>query len=183
MGGNRRSVPRVYFNLVVVFAVTGLWHGASWNFVLWGLFHGALIIIERIGFSKILKSWWPGFQHFYTMLAWVLSFVLFRSPDLAYAGKFYYHMLSFSPGDQTMDSFINYFHFDIETLIIFLLAIVLCMPVYPLLENRLTRLQERNTLSFVSINILKIIFYTALFFASVSFLSADAYNPFIYFRF
>jgi len=183
LGGNRRSTPRVYFNLVVVFAVTGLWHGASWNFVIWGLFNGALIIIERLGFSKILKSSWLPLQHFYTMLAWVLSFVLFRSPDLAHAGKYYYYMFSFSPGDQAMVSFISYFHFDTETMMLFILAIILCMPVYPLLENRLTRIKERNIFSFVSINILKIIFYSALFIASVSYLSADAYNPFIYFRF
>ncbi|MAX79168.1 MAG: membrane-bound O-acyltransferase family protein [Crocinitomicaceae bacterium] len=77
LGGNRRGVRRTYANLLTVFFLTGLWHGASWNFVFWGLFHGFFLLIERIGFGKILKKM-PILGHIYTILVVMIGWMLFR---------------------------------------------------------------------------------------------------------
>jgi len=183
LGGNRKSLPRVYFNLIVVFAVTGLWHGASWNFILWGLANGMFIIIERIGFSKILTKAWRPVSHFYTMSAWLLALVLFRSPDLGYAGQYYQNMFSFSGGNPALVSYISYYYLNIETLIIFIVAVFFSMPVYPKLEKWFNTLTAQNKFGFILINILKLGFYAGLFISSLAYLSSDSYNPFIYFRF
>ncbi|OZA92850.1 MAG: acyltransferase, partial [Rhizobiales bacterium 39-66-18] len=79
LGGNRRGVVRTYANLWAVFLLCGLWHGASWNFVIWGAHHGAFLVIERAGLGKILKRMPAAFAHIYTLLAVFLGWVWFRA--------------------------------------------------------------------------------------------------------
>ena len=76
LGGNRKGETRTMINLLIVFGLTGLWHGASWNFVGWGLFHGVFIVIERAGFSKVLDRF-RAFGHFYTILVISVGWVFF----------------------------------------------------------------------------------------------------------
>jgi alginate O-acetyltransferase complex protein AlgI len=78
LGGNRLGGTRTYINLVLVFALCGLWHGAAWAFILWGLYHGSLLVIERIGFSSLLLRLPVPLQHCYTFLLVVVGWVLFR---------------------------------------------------------------------------------------------------------
>ena len=73
LGGNRRGQARTLRNLFIVFLVTGLWHGASWQFVAWGLWHGAFLIVERLFLRKKLESWPKAIGHGYTMLVVVLA--------------------------------------------------------------------------------------------------------------
>jgi alginate O-acetyltransferase complex protein AlgI len=82
LGGSRRSPARTYLNLSVVFLLCGLWHGASWTFVLWGAFHGALLIAERAGWSRVLGRLPRGVQHAQTLLWVLIGWVWFRSPSL-----------------------------------------------------------------------------------------------------
>lgn len=79
LGGNRRGVARTYANLWAVFLLCGLWHGASWNFVIWGAHHGAFLVIERAGLGKVLKRLPAAFAHIYTLLAVFLGWVWFRA--------------------------------------------------------------------------------------------------------
>lgn len=183
LGGSRVPVARIYFNLALTFIITGLWHGAAWNFVIWGLANGVFIVIERLGFSGMLKKLWRPLQHLYTMLAWIMTLVIFRSPDIGYAGKYYKQMFSFSYGEASLNSFLSYFHIDTETWILLIPGILFCMPAYPAIEKLLNRLQVQNNATLIAFSFLKVILYGSLFIASVSYLSADAYNPFIYFRF
>jgi len=82
LGGSRMSTLRVYINLLVVFLLTGLWHGASWNFVVWGMFHGFFLASEHMGFSKILNKIWQPIQHLYLVLVIIASWVFFRANTL-----------------------------------------------------------------------------------------------------
>ena len=84
LGGSRRSPSRVYLNLLIVFLVTGLWHGASWNFIVWGLFHGLFIVLERVGMDKVLEKLWVPLQHLYCLLVVMLGWVFFRADDLSH---------------------------------------------------------------------------------------------------
>ena len=89
LGGNRGPPWRTYLNLSVVFLLCGLWHGASWTFVLWGVFHGALLIAERAGWGRVLARLPVGVQHVQTVLWVALGWVLFRAPTLPSAATYF----------------------------------------------------------------------------------------------
>lgn len=88
LGGNRGTLKRTIFNLAVTWFLTGLWHGASWNFVIWGLYFGFLIIIERLGWGKVLERLPKAVSTVYTLLLVVFGWVLFKLPTLADAGAY-----------------------------------------------------------------------------------------------
>ena len=88
LGGNRGTPARTYLNLLTVFFLCGLWHGASWTFVVWGLYHGAFLILERLKFGKLLNSAWSPVRHLYTILVFMVGWVFFRSDTLPYALEF-----------------------------------------------------------------------------------------------
>src|SRR5262249_41364545 len=88
LGGNRAPRMRVYLNLIVVFLLCGLWHGASWNFVMWGLFHGLFLVIERVQARLgTLRALAP-LKHAYTIVVVMVGWVLFRSDTMASAGTY-----------------------------------------------------------------------------------------------
>ena len=82
LGGNRHSAARVYVNLVIVFFLCGLWHGASWNFVIWGLFHGAFLVVERLGLAGRVMRLWRPLRHAYVLLVVMIGWVFFRADTL-----------------------------------------------------------------------------------------------------
>jgi alginate O-acetyltransferase complex protein AlgI len=85
LGGNRVSALRTYANLLTVFLLCGLWHGANWTFLAWGAFHGAFLVIERLGFNKVLDRTWRPLRHLYLMLVVMVGWVLFRSATITAA--------------------------------------------------------------------------------------------------
>ena len=95
LGGNRISTSRTYLNLIIVFFLTGFWHGASWSFVVWGLFHGLFMVIERLGFEKVLEKSWKPLANFYTLLVVIFAWVLFRADTLQYALGYWKAMFNF----------------------------------------------------------------------------------------
>jgi alginate O-acetyltransferase complex protein AlgI len=104
LGGNRGNALHTARNLVCVFVLCGLWHGAAWTFVAWGLLHGALLIVERGGFGSWLARRNAMFQVAYVQLAVVIAWVLFRSPDLSSALTYWTRMASFGqPGARSLD--------------------------------------------------------------------------------
>ena len=173
----------MYINLVIVFVVTGLWHGAAWNFLLWGLANGVFIVIEKLGFSSVLKRLPRPVRHFYSMTAWLLTLVVFRSPDITWAGNYLLHMFSFAPGNQSLYSYFSFFHFEPEMILFMIVGILFSMPVYKVIESWFNKLVNTSMILMFSLNVLHIIFYAILLLASASYLAADTYNPFIYFRF
>ncbi len=172
LGGNRKSNLRTYVNLILVFLVTGLWHGASWNFVFWGLFHGAFLIIERLGFAKFLEKMPNLFRHIYTLLVVIIAWVFFRSTNLTDAFTFIKILFNFSSNPDV--SFLPYY-ITKEFLLALSLGIVFSLPIYNLISN--------NTKNKPLFTYLKIIFLLCIFIISTMYIAVDSYNPFIYFRF
>src|SRR4029079_875958 len=82
LGGSRVSPARMYANLVTVFFLCGLWHGASWNFVIWGLFHGTFLVVERLGLAAAIHRLWRPLRHLYLMLVVMIGWVFFRAETL-----------------------------------------------------------------------------------------------------
>ena len=174
LGGNRRGKVRTYINLIIVFACTGLWHGASFSFIVWGLWHGLFLVIERLGFKKVLDKLPKFIGWIYTMLVVLVGWVFFRADTLSAAMKYLGEMFSFSGGVAN-----GMAQFDNLSFIITVIAIVLCTPVYQFLKGKLEKMDGGKKAAFV----IGAVLATVLFILSVIFLTGSGYNPFIYFRF
>ena len=176
LGGNKKGVTRTYINLIIVFFVTGFWHGAAWSFIFWGLFHGFFLILER---SKILNTQkWPSFvQHVYVLAVVVLGWVFFRAETLNEAFLYLKTMFGFAGGDlNVVFIFLNNY-----SVLMILLAIVFAMPI----RQKLNSIVENfgNPLIKSGFNISIYCFYIFILMLSIIELAQESYNPFIYFRF
>ncbi len=98
LGGNRKSAARTYVNLLIVFVLTGFWHGAAWTYLIWGLIHGFFLVLERVGLSKVLAKVWAPVAHLYIFIVITLSWVFFRAESLNGAITMIKTMLFLSPG-------------------------------------------------------------------------------------
>src|SRR4029450_9771467 len=88
LGGNRRGPVRTYVNMMIVFLLCGLWHGANWTFIVWGAYHGVFLVIERLGLGPVIeRAWWP-LRHAYTLAVVMIGWVFFRADTLTHAGGF-----------------------------------------------------------------------------------------------
>ena len=175
LGGNKISPNRTYINLAVVFFLTGLWHGASWNFIFWGLWNGFFIILEKMtGWHKETDKPFINFlKHIYTIFIFVIGWVMFRADNMHYAAIYLKNMFGLVKVHDVAYA-INYYGDTVEVLT-FIIAVICAMPVFSkILEIK----QERKILRSI-VNIWLII----LFILSTAAIAASTYNPFIYFRF
>jgi alginate O-acetyltransferase complex protein AlgI len=174
LGGNRNFF---YRNLVVVWFLTGLWHGASWNFICWGLFWCLLIIAERVFLGKLLEKLPNIFAHIYLLLAMLLGWVLFYFDKMANVQQYIRILFAFANNDLHHASLLTILANHIFWLI---LAILLCFPIFPFLYKKIYQL--RPNLQY-SIFYLEIVFGFILLLASTAMLVSNSFNPFLYFRF
>jgi len=186
LGGNRRSPARTYFNLVTVFFLCGLWHGASWTFVIWGLYHGLFLVMERIGLEQRIRALWAPVRHAYALLAVMVGWVLFRADTLPQAMSFLRAMVGFGTGDGVR--YHVWLYLNGETALAILVGIVASVPLAPVLARLRGTLAARMPApvrgaleSGAAYG--GVVALTGVFVVSVMWLSAGTYNPFIYFRF
>ena len=165
LGGNRCSFPRQIFNLFVVWAATGLWHGASWNFVLWGLYFFVFLVLEKAFLRPRLEKT-RVLGHLYLLFLVVVSWAIFAITDFAALGRFLAAMFSFRPGTEWLYYLRNYG-------VTFLLAGFLSTP---LLAKWEARWGERGRMA-------KNLALGVVLIASIAYLEDATYNPFLYFRF
>lgn len=179
LGGNRCGNVRMYFNLFIVFLTTGIWHGASWNFVIWGLWHGFFIILEKL--TSFHKT--PGgrikqiFAHIYTILVFVTGWVFFRSESSLYALRFIKKMFTFS-GKEYVFNHATLFLSNMEILM-FAAGLLCSMPLF----KGLFALPENNSIAGRIKLLASDAYFLCLFILSVMFIAKSSFNPFIYFRF
>jgi len=177
MGGNRKSLKRTYFNLLVVFLLTGFWHGATWSFVFWGAFHGFFLIIERIGFKKILEKAPNVFAWLYTIIVVVIGWVFFRIEYIPDAFKYVVKLFSFQ-----LDSNYHFFRvLNTELIIILSLAAISSSLLMKYFKKLILDL-HKSRFAFISISIENLLLLI-MFVYSVMYVNSGSYNPFIYFRF
>jgi alginate O-acetyltransferase complex protein AlgI len=183
LGGNRVGRVRTYVNLFIVFFVTGLWHGASWSFVVWGLYHGAFLALERAGVSKWLGWVWPLFSHLYTLLIVLIGWVFFRADTLSSAIDYLQKMVGMGKITQTSLPFSSFA--TIELGLTLLLGIIFSMPAYHFLHQLRARIEPAlvNSAAPYVLSTVYIVGLFGLFVVSVMYMAANTYNPFIYFRF
>jgi alginate O-acetyltransferase complex protein AlgI len=172
LGGNRGGNLATYRNLFIVFLVTGLWHGASWNFILWGLLHGFFMIIERLGFNKILKRAPSIIQISYTVFIAAFAFILFRVESFDKAFMVQKSVLGL--GAQNYNYTVGMFMTSYSWLV-YSVAIICSVPIVSWIKIPAS-LQPLNQ------SLLSVIYF-ALFFFSIMAMASNTYSPFIYFRF
>jgi alginate O-acetyltransferase complex protein AlgI len=186
LGGNRRSRGRVYFNLLSVFFFCGLWHGASWNFIVWGLFHGTFLILERLGGENTLQKIWRPVRHLYALGVIMVGWVLFRSDSLTQALCHLKAMAGWATGDGLKHNLA--FYLTGELLGFILVGMLLSTPLHPYLaaaRKRLIEAQSRSRALALEIifSMGVLLFLMSLFGASLMVMASRSYSPFIYFRF
>ena len=173
LGGNKK---RVYFNLLVVWFLTGLWHGPSWNFIFWGLYFFVFIALERAFLLKALEKIPAFFSHVYALVIIIPGWVIFYFTDTAMLIAYIKKLFSFSAGPEGNVEVMNTISTHLFWLI---LAVILCMPVYHKVKDWIDKKNSRiNFYDTVTIG-----FNVVLLFLCVAQLVGKSYNPFIYFRF
>lgn len=181
LGGNRCSKRRLYFNLYVVFFCTGFWHGASWNFIVWGLWHGTFLVIERFGFGNWLEKKNPILQHIYSLLVVMIGWVFFRAGNLTLALEYLKSMFwirqEITP-NQFLLEYATMYNYAIGAI-----AIISACPVISRL-NDMFKDKAAISKSLGNIRYLAILFFVLIvMILTTNYLVNGGYNPFIYFRF
>lgn len=176
LGGNRVSTLKHIRNILVVWMLTGLWHGASWNFIIWGIYFGVILIIEKYCLNKVLEKLPGVIRNIYAMFIVMISFIIFSSDDISSAlvaikGLFSFSCLKFS------NDFIIYYIRSYGVILIG--GLVLCTP---LIKNVINKLRENKILNYI-INIFEVIILVLVLVVITSMLIDSSYNPFLYFRF
>jgi alginate O-acetyltransferase complex protein AlgI len=180
LGGSRRKVGRVYFNLVVVFFLCGLWHGASWNFVAWGLFHGLFLVIERAWPQRMRFSCPRPMKHAYVLLAVMVSWVMFRADTLGYAWAYLQTM--FGLGADTVPGLATPQVWDVELFLVLLAGVVGSTPVFPRVKAWYFEQEGKTAIEMLGGGVALVSCLAILWVAAMK-LAVGTYNPFIYFRF
>lgn len=167
LGGSRKGLSRGVINRLIVFFLTGLWHGAAWTFVIWGLYNGLFLLLEM----TILKvnKWPKPLQHLYTLLVVLIGFIIFRAESLHQAIHFITQLFSFTPTTLIASGWIQV-NVDIRFIFIGIVCIVLSSPIV------YKRFQKTPPLLHYALSV-------GLWILCLLTLSAATYNPFIYFRF
>ena len=172
LGGNRKGLGRQLVNITIVWFLTGLWHGASWNFVLWGVYYAALLILEKTFLLRWLDRAPRFVGHVYTCLCFVLGWVLFAITDFGQLGAYLGHLFSGPLWDSTTAYLLRC------DWLLLALAVIGCTS----LPKRLWEKREQ-TLSPALSDGLRTVWVVIVLLVSIAFLVGDSYNPFLYFRF
>ena len=186
MGGNRKGHIRTYVNLFIVFFMTGLWHGASWSFVVWGMLHGTFMVIEKLGFDKILDRMWRPLQHLYTLFIVVMAWVLFRADDFDYASGYYKAM--FTSGNIAKNSDILDLFLNNEVYLLLVIALASSTRIWIVIYQWIIQwikfwdVSQKEWLRWAFTIVLLLFIGSIMLFSTMNLVS-NSYNPFIYFRF
>ena len=172
LGGNRVGPKRQIFNILVVWCLTGIWHGANWTYMAWGLYFGILLIIEKLFLKKYLEKLPRAFQHAYVLFFVLISFVLFNAETFTMAKDDL--MIMFGATDLPLVSAETLYYLR-SYLVIFLLAMFAATPVV----RNLARKHEKTRLAAV----LEPVIVAVVLIASTAYLVDGSFNPFLYFRF
>ncbi|MGC3966254.1 MAG: MBOAT family O-acyltransferase [Pirellulales bacterium] len=193
LGGNRGSSAATYRNLLIVFLLCGLWHGAEWTFVAWGAYHGAFLIVERAGLARRLQQLPATMQHVYTLTAVVFGWTLFRAETLGQAWACWKAMLGCGAAPSAEYDVTTYL--DSGLILALVVSVFVALPVGHWLRCKWNELRSPERAKFTVSRIWQRLLHPAviefggvgavavLFCASAAKLMASTYNPFIYFRF
>ena len=169
LGGSRVNILKNIRNILIVWILTGFWHGASWNFIFWGLYYGILLLLEKFVLKKYIDKLPDFVKHIYTIVLVFIGWMIFAFDD----SKYLFGFIKALTSNKFVDSaFLYYFK---NYFLILVIATLFSLPVYPKVKEKM------NNSIFTSL--LSISIYVILFIVTLSYLVSDTYNPFLYFRF
>lgn len=175
LGGNHVTISRNIVNLLIVWMLTGMWHGAAWNFIVWGIYYGVVLVLEKYVWGAIVDRWPSVLQHIYALVLVLVGWVFFFSPSLGAALRYLFAMVGGGAGFAGKEVF-----FVILThWLFYLLAVIGSTTLGSRMLRAILNVSENHT---VRIVITLVVFFGMLA-ISVAYLIADTYNPFLYFRF
>lgn len=179
LGGSRKGEYKTYRNLLIVFFTTGLWHGASWNFIVWGLYYGVFLLLERTkAFQKIYETCDDIWKRVYTLLVIMIGWVFFRAETLSTAIVYLKELVSFD--------FSNWNRIPMaggnSQWVYMCVAIIFSTPIMPKIKEVLAKVQNKGKLGAVLLASQDIC-VIAILFLCMCYLASSGFNPFIYFRF
>ena len=176
LGGSRVKKPRLIFNLLVVWLLTGIWHGANWNFVIWGLIYFILLAIEKLTNLHKNKKFTKTIGHIYTLFFVIIGWVFFRSDSIESAIKYLTEMFTIGKKGIIDVTFIEYLK---QAWFVLTVGIIASFPV----TKAIQKIIEKKKINKTIINIVKSVGLCAIFILSLSMCISSTYSPFIYFNF
>jgi len=174
LGGSRTSKILNIRNILIVWALTGIWHGASFNFILWGLYYGIILIIEKFVLNKYLEKAPNILKHIYSIFFILIGWLIFAFEDVSLIGTYGSRLFGIGEANLFDNRALYYLT---NYLIIFIIAILVSTPLFKTIKEKY--IKKNNTV----IGILSIVFYLLILIFATSYLVNDSYNPFLYFRF
>lgn len=171
LGGNRVSKLKHIRNILIVWFLTGLWHGASWNFIIWGIYYGIILLVEKFILKEKLKNLPNIFQHVYTLMLICIGWIIFLSTDISTLKSILANLVGVN-GFGNISQIINTQVLTVRYMLPLILGIIFSIPIYKKLEPLLNKKPLFRDLILL-----------VLFLLSTWIILVDSYNPFIYFRF
>ena len=179
LGGNRKGLPRTILNLFIVWFFTGMWHGASWNFILWGLYFFVFIVLERLFLQKVLDKN-RIFSHIYLIIIVYFGWILFRFKNINLVFATVKSMFGLNKNP--------FYSFETGTLIlnnilVLIIAVVAATPLFKIIATNIKNFAINNQYVFIFYSVVRISWPIILLLLSTAALVGDSYNPFLYFQF
>ena len=178
LGGNRVGIGKHLRNIAVVWFLTGLWHGAAWNFILWGVYYGILLTLEKYVWGKNLAKLPAFFQHIYAIWIVVFGLTIFVFDDMGKLGEYLTFLFGIAKnpifGTEILYYLMNYG-------VVLIVAVLLSAPIYPWLQKKIEQIQTKRKKDVIKA--ICAVCYIALFLLTTAYLVGDTYNPFLYFQF
>ncbi len=172
LGGNKVSKIKWLRNILIVWCLTGLWHGAAWNFVIWGLYFGILLILEKLFLGKLLEKIPKIFSRIYVLIIVIISFIIFQANNLENGINTVLGLFGITSTISISLECLYYFKSY------FIILIVSIIGATPIMKNLILKIKSERIL-----NILEMIFLAVIFTLSISYIISGSFNPFLYFRF
>ena len=176
LGGNRKGIIRQIINILIVWFLTGFWHGANWNFIIWGMYFGLILLIEKVFLLKVLDKTPKIINRIYVLFIVLISFIIFSNENLNICAEYIKGLFVSSNGLITNVSkyYLNSY------LVMFIIGII---GSTPLMKNIVLKIKNKNERLNSIVNVLEIVTVMVLFVVSVSYIIDGSFNPFLYFRF
>lgn len=176
LGGSREGTKKLIRNILIVWALTGIWHGASWNFIIWGLYFGIILLIEKLFLKKYIEKLPEFIQRIYVLFIVMISFIIFNANNMKEAWMNIIGLFGLN-GEKIINKFTLYYLKNY--LIVIIIAIIASTPI---IKNLIKKLKQNSQINKI-INILEPILIVFILIIITSYAVDNSYNPFLYFRF
>ncbi len=178
LGGNKKGIKRQVLNMFIVWTLTGFWHGAEWNFIIWGIYYFVFLVLEKFVLKKILEKLPNILKHIYTLTIVYFGWIIFRCDSLNLLTNYLKALINFNITETSLNTFMIYID---SYWVYFLLALVFQTPIYYKIIEKTKK--EKNSKRKIVLETVHYFGLIILFIITIMFIAYGGFNPFIYFRF